>query len=189
MKQNNRSSIRAINWELWQNWYVKDVMSNISDQLGFKPMGDMSWADALWSQEGCGIYIFYTSDFKPLYIGKVASRSFLERISGHLDTHVHKGGSENGWFNTFQQRWVERYKTEDVRAKHDYLSTVGFNTLKMPYGDSDLISKIEKILIHVYDPILNRRTQISKKSKYRELLENIGDPINLITKNVAPAHI
>ena len=66
-------------------------MKNVENLLGFEPIGSMTFGDALWSQEGMGIYIFYKDNYVPLYIGKVASRSFLERISGHMDTHVHKG--------------------------------------------------------------------------------------------------
>ena len=76
----------------------------------------MTFGDALWSQEGMGIYVFYDKDYAPLYIGKVGSRSFLERISGHLDTHIHKGGSHTGWFNTFQKRWVSYFGEDDVEA-------------------------------------------------------------------------
>lgn len=164
--------IRTFKWEEWKDWSVLDVMSNVKDRIGFEPMGEMTFSDALWSQEGMGIYCFYKDDYVPLYIGKVASRSFLERISGHLDTHTHKGGSSTGWFNTFQQRWVEHFNHDDHVAKRSYLSSVAFNTFQVPASNSPSIPYIEKLMLHYLDPALNRGTKIGKKSKYHPLLES-----------------
>ena len=163
--------IRAFEWEEWSDWTPLDLMGNVKSRIGFIPMGEMSFSDALWSQEGMGIYCFYRDDFVPLYIGKVASRSFLERISGHLDTHTHKGGSSTGWFNTFQQRWVEHFGDEDKEAKSRYLKEVAFNTFQVPVSKSSSIPQIEKVLLHSFSPALNRGTEIKKKSKYYPLLE------------------
>jgi len=173
-------TIRTFAWDDWSSWTVSTVMKNVENLLGFEPIGSMTFGDALWSQEGMGIYIFYKDNYVPLYIGKVASRSFLERISGHMDTHVHKGGSHTGWFNTFQKRWVDHFGHGDIEAKEKYLKHVSFNTLKMPTGNAELIKKVEKLMIHHYDPLLNRGTKISDGSKFRHLRENISHQIKNI---------
>ncbi len=173
-------SIRSFDWDEWKNWSVPEVMRNIKDSIGFESIGEMSFGDALWSQEGMGIYVFYKNDYVPLYIGKVASRSFLERISGHMDTHVHKGGSHTGWFNTFHKRWVEQFGGNDTAAKKDYLKSVAFNTLKMPTGDSEMIKRVEKLMIHHYSPALNKGTMISDNSKFYHLIESLGKPVGSI---------
>jgi hypothetical protein len=170
-------TIRSFDWDEWKNWSIPAVMNNIENSISFESIGEMSFGDALWSQEGMGIYVFYKDDYVPLYIGKVASRSFLERISGHMDTHIHKGGSHAGWFNTFQKRWVEKFNENDTVAKKNYLKSVAFSTLKMPVNNSDTIKKIEKLMIHHYNPVLNRGTAISNNSKFHYLIENVKRPI------------
>ena len=172
--------VRSFEWDDWNSWTVPSIMEKVKSNIGFESIGSMTFGDALWSQEGMGIYIFYKDDYAPLYIGKVASRSFLERISGHMDTHVHKGGSHTGWFNTFQKRWVEHFDEGDIQAKRNYLRDVSFNTLKMPTGNPELIKKIEKLMIHHYDPSLNRSTEISKGSKFHYLKESIEKQIKSI---------
>ena len=173
-------AIRSFDWENWKNWPVSEVMTQIEKNVPFEPIGEMSFGDALWSQEGMGIYVFYKNNHVPLYIGKVASRSFLERISGHLDTHVHKGGSQTGWFNTFQKRWVENFQQNDTIAKKDYLKNVAFHTLKMPVDNSELIKRVEKLMIHHYNPILNKGTIIKESSKFYSLLDCLDNPVESI---------
>ena len=171
------STLRTFEWEDWNTWNVPSIMDEVKGRSDFQPIGNMTFGDALWSQEGMGIYVFYDKNYTPLYIGKVGSRSFLERISGHLDTHVHKGGSHTGWFNTFQKRWVDHFKDSDVSAKKNYLSNIAFHTLKIPAGNSDRIKKIEKLMIHYYDPLLNKRTKISDNSIFAYLREQVNDHV------------
>ena len=173
-------NIRTFKWEDWNSWKVPSIMKEIEKRSSFQPIGEMSFGDALWSQEGMGIYIFYDNDYTPLYIGKVGSRSFLERISGHLDTHLHKGGSHTGWFNTFQKRWVSHFDEEDTEAKKNYLSNIAFHTLRIPAGSGDKIKNIEKLMIHYYNPILNRGTKISDKSNFAHLRERMEDHVSEI---------
>jgi len=170
-------TIRSFDWESWKNWTVPEIMHQIKKNVSFESIGDMSFGDALWSQEGMGIYIFYKEDYVPLYIGKVASRSFLERISGHLDTHVHKGGSQTGWFNTFQKRWVDKFQQNDTIAKKDYLKNVAFHTLQMPVDNAELIKRVEKLMIHYYNPILNKGTIIKESSKFHNLISCLENSV------------
>ena len=172
------SALRTFEWEDWKSWAVPEIMYQIKDNSFFESIGSMSFGDALWSQEGMGIYVFYNEEYEPLYIGKVGSRSFLERISGHMDTHVHKGGSHTGWFNTFQKRWVDYFKDSDIVAKKKYLKNVAFHTLKIPAGNPDKIKKIEKLMIHYYNPILNRGTKISDKSNFAHLREKVREKVS-----------
>ncbi len=165
--------MNALDWEEWKDFPLKDSIQHIRKQCRYSPMGGVTFNDALWYQEGCGIYIFHDEIFKPYYVGKVASRSFLERISGHLDTHAHKGGSHTGWFNTFHKRWAAHLMQSDEVAKCAYMSCVGLLILRMPHGDKAAIARVERTLIHAYDPSLNRRTQIGKRSVYAPLLEKL----------------
>ena len=176
--------LRTFKWEEWCEWTPSNLMKNVKSRIGFVPMGEMSFSDALWSQEGMGIYCFYKDDFVPLYIGKVASRSFLERISGHLDTHVHKGGSSTGWFNTFQQRWVLHFKQDDYEAKQNYLNDVAFNTFQVPVEKCKSIPQIEKMMLHSLNPVLNRGTKIGRKSKYYRLLEFADEKFSRIESKI-----
>ena len=171
------SQYRTFEWEDWNMWSVPAIMNEVKERSNFQSIGSMTFGDALWSQEGMGIYIFYDRNYTPLYIGKVGSRSFLERISGHLDTHMHKGGSETGWFNTFQKRWVSYFQEEDIEAKKNYLENIAFHTLQIPAGDSDKIKKIEKLMIHYYNPILNKGTKISDNSIFAYLRERVNEHV------------
>ncbi len=166
-------TVRTFEWEEWNNWSIPNIMEKIENKSVFQSIGDMSFGDALWSQEGMGIYVFYDRKYTPLYIGKVGSRSFLERISGHMDTHIHKGGSQTGWFNTFQKRWVSYFNEEDVAAKKNYLKNIAFHTLRIPFENVNQIKKIEKLMIHYYNPVLNKGTLIKPSSKFYYLTENI----------------
>ena len=163
--------MHALEWDDWKNIPADELLRTMCQSHGFKSMGSVTYADALWAQEGCGLYLFHDKEWQPWYLGKVASRSFLERISGHMDTHAHKGGSHTGWFNTFHQRWVEYLEQPDEIAKGAYLSCCGLLVLRMPAGKKEDIARAEKYLMHVLNPKLNRRTQISERSKFKDLLE------------------
>jgi hypothetical protein len=164
--------MHAVEWEDWKDIPADQLLSTFKTSHKFKPVGRVSYADALWAQEGCGLYIFHDMDWSPWYLGKVASRSFLERISGHMDTHAHKGGSHTGWFNTFHKRWADYLGQPDEVAKCSYLNCAGLMILRMPATDKKEIARAEKYLMHVLDPKLNRRTKITKKSKFVKLLEH-----------------
>ena len=176
--------IRQIPWSEWSTWNPGAIMEAAATKLPWVPMEDMSFADALWSQEGMGIYVFHNRYYDPIYIGKVSARSFLERISGHLDTHLHKGGGHTGWFNTFHQRWCEYYDDADSSAKTRYLAHVGFFTLEVPVEKKDSIQSLEKMLLHHYDPVLNKKTSIGKSSKFKPLLESYDLTVAEISEGV-----
>ena len=167
--------MNGLDWEEWKDFSLGSSLESIRADHSFMPMGRATFNDALWCQEGCGIYVFHDDAFNPWYIGKVASRSFLERISGHLDTHAHKGGGHTGWFNTFHQRWSAHLEQPDEIAKCAYMSCVGLLILRMPHGDKSAIGRVERTMIHTYDPALNRKTQIGKRSKYFPLLEKLDE--------------
>lgn len=164
----------AIDWSTWRKERLQTAISQVSQDLTFQPLATTPLAQALWCQEGCGIYVFHDSTFTPLYVGKVSSRSFLERISAHMDTHGHKGGGPAGWFNTFHQRWVLHRGEADVEAKHNYLHHTGLLLLRIPHGDAGAIERVERALIHTHDPPLNRRTQIREGTKHWPLLEGLA---------------
>ena len=82
-------------WEGWKGISPETLLhpSRFKDEcLQFTPMGDVTYRLALWAQEGQGIYVFHDKNWVPYYIGKCTGRTFLGRISAHLDTHYHKGG-------------------------------------------------------------------------------------------------
>ena len=164
--------MHALDWDDWKSIPVNELLPTFRQKYSFTPMGRVTYAHALWAQEGCGLYLFHDADWNPWYLGKVASRSFLERISGHLDTHQHKGGSHTGWFNTFHQRWATHLTQPDETAKAAYLSCMQLVILRMPPWKKAEIAKAEKYLMHVLDPKLNRRTKITKRSKFAPLLEH-----------------
>ena len=164
--------MHGVEWEQWKDIPADELLNTLRKSYGFKAIGQASYADALWAQEGCGLYLFHDKEWPPWYLGKVASRSFLERISGHMDTHVHKGGGHTGWFNTFHQRWSEYLGQEDEVAKCSYLACAGLMILRMPTGKKAEIARAEKYLMHVLSPKLNRKTQITKRSKFAPLLEH-----------------
>lgn len=149
-------------------------------------IGEAPYGRALECQEGCGIYVFHDAEFRPLYVGKVSSRSFLERLSAHMDAHGHKGGADKGWFNTFHQRYEEHYGAYGLEAKREYLATCGLLLLRMPHGDAAAIERVEKALIHLHDPPLNRKTQIKKGNKHWKLLEGLNQSMAEEVANINP---
>ena len=158
-----------LNWREWKDEEPEELLS--CGDSGFVPMGDVPYRDVLWAQEGQGIYVFHDKNWVPYYIGKCTGRTFLGRISAHLDTHYHKGGSAAGWFNTFQKRWVQHFGVTDREAKEKYLDECGMIILEMPV-DPAAVGALEKYLIHLYNPILNRSTTISSKSKFAYMLDS-----------------
>ena len=72
---------------------------------------------------------------------------------------------------------VSHFGEEDVEAKENYLSSVAFHTLRIPAGDSEKIKKIEKLMIHHYNPTLNRGTKISDNSIFAYLREQVNDHV------------
>lgn len=166
--------MHAINWSDWRSMPLAETVRQISRGLEFMAIRDVGTERYLMSQEGCGIYIFHDAEFLPLYVGEVSSRSFLERLSTHMDAHGHKGGADKGWFNTFHQHYEERYEVYGLEAKREYMAACGLLLLRMPHGDGSAIKRIERVLQHIHNPHLNclkRGNQIGPKSTYKHALD------------------
>ena len=77
---------------------ILDLVRKI-ENIGGVSIGELKITDLVLPAESCtGIYFFLDENEQVVYVGKISSRSFLDRIAGHLDLR------KSAFMNTILQR-------------------------------------------------------------------------------------
>ena len=96
-----------ITLNLVQSDNIKDLVSKI-ENIGGVSIGELKITDLVLPAESCtGIYFFLDENEQVVYVGKISSRSFLDRIAGHLDLR------KSAFMNTILQRANSNAKAKD----------------------------------------------------------------------------
>ena len=86
---------------------ITDLISEI-ENIGGVSIGELKITDIFLPAESCtGIYFFLDENEQVVYVGKISSRSFLDRIAGHLDLR------KSAFMNTILQRANSNAKAKD----------------------------------------------------------------------------
>ena len=86
---------------------ITDLISEI-ENIGGVSIGELKITDLVLPAESCtGIYFFLDENEQVVYVGKISSRSFLDRIAGHLDLR------KSAFMNTILQRANSNAKAKD----------------------------------------------------------------------------
>ena len=86
---------------------ILDLVSKI-ENIGGVSIGELKITDLVLPAESCtGIYFFLDENEQVVYVGKISSRSFLDRIAGHLDLR------KSAFMNTILQRANSNAKAKD----------------------------------------------------------------------------
>lgn len=86
---------------------ITDLVSKI-EKIGGVSIGELKITDLVLPAESCtGIYFFLDENEQVVYVGKISSRSFLDRIAGHLDLR------KSAFMNTILQRANSNAKAKD----------------------------------------------------------------------------
>lgn len=86
---------------------ITDLVSKI-ENIGGVSIGELKITDLVLPAESCtGIYFFLDENEQVVYVGKISSRSFLDRIAGHLDLR------KSAFMNTILQRANSNAKAKD----------------------------------------------------------------------------
>ena len=96
-----------ITQNLVQSDNITDLVSKI-EKIGGVSIGELKITDLVLPAESCtGIYFFLDENEQVVYVGKISSRSFLDRIAGHLDLR------KSAFMNTILQRANSNAKAKD----------------------------------------------------------------------------
>lgn len=95
-----------------------------------------------------GVYVFYNSDGEVIYVGKCASRCFVERIPSHFDVR----GTDN-WFGTLIKGYSERFGVSRERAVQ---ISDAFSIVLICCDRCLNINEVERHMQYVLKPCLNR---------------------------------
>ena len=86
---------------------IPDLVRKI-ENIGGVSIGELKITDLVLPAESCtGIYFFLDENEQVVYVGKISSRSFLDRIAGHLDLR------KSAFMNTILQRANSNAETKD----------------------------------------------------------------------------
>ena len=86
---------------------ITDLVSKI-ENIGGASIGELKITDLVLPAESCtGIYFFLDENEQVVYVGKISSRSFLDRIAGHLDLR------KSAFMNTILQRVNSNAEAKD----------------------------------------------------------------------------
>ena len=86
---------------------ITDLISEI-ENIGGVSIGELKITDLVLPAESCtGIYFFLDENEQVVYVGKISSRSFLDRIAGHLDLR------KSAFMNTILQRANSNAEAKD----------------------------------------------------------------------------
>lgn len=86
---------------------IPDLVSKI-ENIGGVSIGELKITDLVLPAESCtGIYFFLDENEQVVYVGKISSRSFLDRIAGHLDLR------KSAFMNTILQRANSNAEAKD----------------------------------------------------------------------------
>ena len=132
---------------------------------------DVKFSDILLNIESLvGVYIFFDSTNKPLYVGKTEGRSFLERLAAHFDLR------RQGYMNHFLKALTEKPRGKnstitDTDIREAYHKLVNFNIVFISLHKPETIRALETALRQELQPIYNRY----KSKKNINPLTLIGD--------------
>ena len=86
---------------------IPDLVRKI-ENIGGVSVGELKITDLVLPAESCtGIYFFLDENEQVVYVGKISSRSFLDRIAGHLDLR------KSAFMNTILQRANSNAEAKD----------------------------------------------------------------------------
>lgn len=86
---------------------IPDLVRKI-ENIGGVSIGELKITDLVLPAESCtGIYFFLDENEQVVYVGKISSRSFLDRIAGHLDLR------KSAFMNTILQRANSNAEAKD----------------------------------------------------------------------------
>ena len=86
---------------------IPDLVRKI-ENIGGVSIGELKITDLVLPAESCtGIYFFLDENEQVVYVGKISSRSFLDRIAGHLDLR------KSAFMNTILQRVNSNAEAKD----------------------------------------------------------------------------
>jgi hypothetical protein len=111
-----------------------------------------------------GIYLIFGGNLNETkYIGKCTSRSFIERIPSHFDQR------EDSWFGTLPKR----VRQEGQSYQEAIEECMSFKIILLGIQDKNITERIERILIHSYQPTLNRLKHLQVFDRNTTLREHV----------------
>lgn len=144
-------------FHVFENYQSLDV-SKLAEHLNAskkKVIGEVTLAELCsFTERPNGLYFFYDMHDVLLYVGKAASRSFIERIPAHFDIRP------DAWFNTLPKRVMSVRTIAEYPAAHALALTFRLVLLGMKSQQSAM--KLEAALRDYMQPELN-------KSKIRKI--------------------
>jgi hypothetical protein len=163
------------NYEEICNDRLIEIRDNICKEDKLR-MFNLTIENLIFKKGGDGIYLFFNNDHKCIYVGRCLSRSFVERIPAHFDARD-QAGPGWGFRGVCKKIREERIREKSEFTCYDaamellscYLYLINFknNDNKKTY-----CSKLERVLIHYFNPLYNRN--------YKRSIEKINDTDPLI---------
>jgi hypothetical protein len=126
---------------------------------------NMKLVDLIHEDEpSCGVYIFYNQEGKPCYVGKSSSRTFIERISSHLDSR------KGAFFSSFLWAIAKstRNNVTEKQLRDAYIEAIKCQIAFIHLKDKEKCIKLEKYLIYYFK---NRKIPILNKLKEKQFDE------------------
>ena len=135
--------------------YLHNSLSEFSDVLKAFPKKRVG---SITIEELCsiyeypnGFYLFFDDEDNLLFIGKAASRSFIEMIPANFDQR------EEAWFNALPKKLMKDESLENFR---DALNqSLLFRLVLVGVKDQPNISKVVKVLRSYMQPLYNPRKE------------------------------
>jgi len=143
---------------------IKILLETLSDTNG-KKLNDLKVRDLTYHNKnkifpGEGVYIF-REDISAIYVGKVSSMSFTERIAKHFDLR------EVSWFNRLLKLLCERelkipVNNENLKTASEY-AFQKLNLVLINFKNRDRINRTERLLRSCMEP-LNKFKYLEEKN-------------------------
>lgn len=96
-----------------------------------------------------GVYFMFDSSDQLWYVGKATSRSFIGRISSHLDQR------QDAWFNTLPRLIHRRYQSTGATYAHALAKALSLNLVMFGVRSTDGATRLELDLQRYLRPALN----------------------------------
>jgi len=134
---------------------IENLVNEIKEIEGIKlsdlKVRDLTYCNDKLIEPGQGVYVFKTEENKILYIGKVSSNSFTERIPKHFDIRP------GAWFNGLIKNICKKHLKKEVdekscREASKFVFENGKLVLINTTGKSR-IGKLESILKATAEPL------------------------------------
>ena len=127
---------------------AESIISADKRILGHVTLYDLIMPDGVPLEIVHGIYVFFAADNRTsLYVGKVVSPQFIERIPSHL------GLREGSWFNQFLRAHMNHSNASSLPEAARSAFHCHLVLLPTPHN---LIKNLEKLLIVALKPKYNR---------------------------------